>query len=116
MKKMKNYKKCNKCGRLYENTNIFYCYNDNYPLIDYSTDDALGEQLKHFDRPTIKPTLESLKKESINPACVPHCPTCSSNRIKKISTLKRATSLYLFGFFSKTAISQFQCENCGYKW
>lgn len=113
MKKVQDFKKCPKCGRLYDNTNIFYCYNDNYPLIDYSTNDPLGEQLKNFDRHILKPTLG---KKLSAPAFVPHCPTCGSKKIKRISTLKRITSLHLFGFFSKTAISQFQCGNCGYKW
>lgn len=47
---------------------------------------------------------------------VPKCPTCQSTKIKKISGIKRAAHGYAFGLFSKTARSQFECENCGYKW
>lgn len=46
----------------------------------------------------------------------PKCPTCQSTNLKKISATKRATHGYLFGIFSKTAFSQFECKNCGYKW
>ena len=46
----------------------------------------------------------------------PKCPTCNSTNIKKISSLSRAAHGYAFGLFSKTARSQFCCQNCGYKW
>lgn len=46
----------------------------------------------------------------------PHCPTCGSTNIIKISAAKKAVGAGLFGLFSKTAKSQFECKNCGYKW
>ena len=45
----------------------------------------------------------------------PKCPTCGSTNIQRISTLKRAAHGYLFGLFSNTARSQFECLNCKYK-
>ena len=56
---------------------------------------------------------EIFTKKSEN---VPKCPICSSTKIHKISSLKRATHAYAFGLFSKTARSQFECENCKHKW
>ena len=47
---------------------------------------------------------------------IPKCPTCNSINIEKISDIKRATHGLTFGLLSKTAQSQFQCKNCGYKW
>jgi len=47
---------------------------------------------------------------------IPRCPTCNSENIKKISGMRRAFHGYAFGIFSKTAFSQFECQNCGYKW
>lgn len=47
---------------------------------------------------------------------VPHCPTCGSTKIKKISAASKAGGMFMFGIFSKTAKSQFQCVDCGYKW
>ena len=44
------------------------------------------------------------------------CPTCSSTRVKQISTTAKVAGAVTFGLFSKTARSQFKCENCGYKW
>lgn len=49
-------------------------------------------------------------------ANIPKCPTCQSTRIKRISNAKRSLHAFAFGIFSKTAQSQFECENCGYKW
>lgn len=46
----------------------------------------------------------------------PKCPTCCSTNIKKISTTSKVFSAAMLGLFSKTAHSQFQCNNCGYKW
>lgn len=46
----------------------------------------------------------------------PKCPTCGSTNIKKISATSKVLGAAMWGLFSKTAHSQFQCNNCGYKW
>lgn len=46
----------------------------------------------------------------------PKCPTCGSTRVKKISTTSKVAGAAMFGLLSKTARSQFKCEQCGYKW
>lgn len=51
--------------------------------------------------------------EQIN---TPKCPTCGSNNIKKISELRRGIHAAAWGLLSNTARSQFECNNCGYKW
>lgn len=51
-----------------------------------------------------------------NKSCVPKCPTCGSTDIKKISVANKATHAVMFGLLSKTARSQFECNNCHYKW
>lgn len=47
---------------------------------------------------------------------IPKCPTCQSTNIKNISTARKALHGMAFGVLSKTAQSQFECCNCGYKW
>ncbi len=47
---------------------------------------------------------------------IPKCPTCGSSNVKKISTASKIAGATMFGLFSRTAKSQFKCENCGYKW
>lgn len=44
------------------------------------------------------------------------CPICNSTNIKRISAASKAVGVGLFGIFSKTARSQFECKDCGYKW
>ena len=56
-------------------------------------------------------TISSPKEQNI-----PKCPTCGSTNVHKISGVKKALHGYAFGLFSKTARSQFECNNCGYKW
>lgn len=46
----------------------------------------------------------------------PKCPTCQSTNISKISATSKVAGAAMFGLFSKTARSQFKCNNCGYKW
>lgn len=46
----------------------------------------------------------------------PKCPTCGSINISKISAISKVAGAATFGLFSKTARSQFKCNNCGYKW
>lgn len=53
---------------------------------------------------------------SENKSCVPKCPTCGSTDIKKISVASKTTHAMMFGLLSKTARSQFECNNCHYKW
>lgn len=47
---------------------------------------------------------------------MPHCPTCGSMQVQKISGLNRAAHGAAFGLLSKTARSQWECKNCGNKW
>ena len=50
------------------------------------------------------------------PTPQPKCPTCGSTNIQKISDLRRGVHAVAWGLLSKTARSQFECKNCGYKW
>lgn len=47
---------------------------------------------------------------------IPRCPTCQSEDIKKISFGSKVAGAAMWGLLSTTARSQFQCNNCGYKW
>lgn len=47
---------------------------------------------------------------------IPKCPTCQSTNIQKISAGRKLLGGLGFGLMSKTATSQFECKNCGYKW
>ena len=65
--------------------------------------------------------LEELKKYAINIQArealnKPHCATCNSTNIKKISGLSKAGSVAMFGIFSQKVKKQMHCNNCGYEW
>lgn len=91
-------KKCPHCDRIYNN-NDFYCLNDNYRLVVYT-----DEQ------------MEQDQKRRLQPSNIPKCPTCNSHNVKKITNTSKVVYGALFGLFSKTARSQFKCNNCGYMW
>lgn len=46
----------------------------------------------------------------------PHCPTCHSANVHKISGLSKAGSVAVWGIFSQKVKKQFHCDNCGYEW
>lgn len=46
----------------------------------------------------------------------PHCPTCHSANVHKISGLSKAGSVAMWGIFSQKVKKQFHCNNCGYEW
>lgn len=70
-------------------------------------------RIERANHKAVTVNLPNIPEDKIN---IPKCPTCQSTNIKKISALKRETHVLLFGIFSKTATSQFECDNCGYKW
>lgn len=46
----------------------------------------------------------------------PHCPTCGSSNIHKISTLNKVGSVVTFGILATGHVSKtFKCSNCGMK-
>lgn len=47
---------------------------------------------------------------------LPHCPTCNSGNIERISYKKKIFGGALFGLFSSNVRKTFWCRNCGYKW
>lgn len=47
---------------------------------------------------------------------VPRCPTCGSDKIKKISTTRKVLAFEMVGFASHTIGKTFECRKCGYKW
>ena len=54
--------------------------------------------------------------KSRNKSNIPHCPTCQSTNIKKISTTNKVGSAVAFGVFSVGHLSKtFKCNNCGMK-
>ncbi|MCI8371983.1 MAG: zinc-ribbon domain-containing protein [Lachnospiraceae bacterium] len=46
----------------------------------------------------------------------PHCPTCSSTNIRKISGISKAGSIAMWGIFSRKVHKQWHCNNCGSEW
>lgn len=78
------------------------------PLYDSSKNQKSQLQPQPQPQPFYKPHNASNNN--------PKCPTCQSTNIKKISVTKKVTHGLMFGVLSKTAFSQFECCNCGYKW
>ena len=90
-------------------------------LINCDFDDALIVCDYIIDG-TLPPSDLSTQEQAYNNAVAqellnkPHCPTCNSTNIKKISGLSKAGSVAMFGIFSQKVKKQMHCNNCGYEW
>ena len=80
--------------------------------------ELVGSQMSKEEHDKILDDIfsQKIEREMQSKPSQPKCPTCQSENVKKISVAKKATHGFMFGIFSKTAFSQFECCSCGYKW
>lgn len=100
---------------------------DEEELIKLSDDRELTSamlQLKEKDIIEYKMRLQKLKTIKLQQKQVktqqkvqntPHCPTCGSTNIQKISDTKRWLTTGLFGLASSDVGKTMVCKKCGYK-
>lgn len=81
-------------------------------LIDHCTECGYSTQAY---KNRMKKLQECIEKPVVQKN-IPKCSTCSSTNIRKISTTRKVAGAIGFGLLSKTAKSQFECKDCGYKW
>lgn len=55
-------------------------------------------------------------KNMVDVLYIPKCPICQSTDIKKISGLSKASSVAMWGIFSRKVHKQWHCNNCGSEW
>lgn len=56
------------------------------------------------------------QEEQKSNSTVPHCPTCNSTNIKKISTMSKVSSVAIWGVLSRKIHKQWHCNSCGSEW
>lgn len=118
--------KCTRCENYiqpYESLhNAEYYLNKSMELFgnqDHAIEILVGEEVSH--NPLYNSNITGkLGRATFNPPKeeknVPKCPTCGSTNIKKISATSKVFGAAMFGLFSRTAHSQFECQDCHYKW
>lgn len=84
-------------------------------MIDLKQKDIIEYELKMSQFRT-QAGQQKQQVQSQQESNIPKCPTCGSTDIKKISTSAKIGGAMMFGLLSKTAKSQWVCNNCGYKW
>ena len=84
-------------------------------MIDLKKKDPIEYQLKMSQFKANLKQQEQAEKSRVEDNTL-RCPTCNSTNVKKISATSKVIGASMFGLFSKTARSQFKCEQCGYKW
>lgn len=48
--------------------------------------------------------------------CKPHCPTCNSTNLNKISTTSKVMNTAVWGILGTKRHKTFHCNSCGYEW
>lgn len=83
-----------------------------HAMEDLKQSDPIEFQLKMSQ---FKANLSQTKtvKENSN---IPHCPTCGSEKLSKVSTMSKAGSVFMFGLLSQKVKKTWHCDNCGYEW
>lgn len=56
------------------------------------------------------------KKTPVRQSNIPHCPTCNSTDIKRISTTAKVTNIAMFGLLGNKRKKTFHCNSCKYEW
>lgn len=86
-------------------------------LMNKAVEDSLRSKgIEPLTREQMNLNNEAERLNRLAPQNKPKCPTCNSTKVKRISGTAKVVGAVAFGLFSKTARSQFKCENCGYKW
>lgn len=75
------------------------------------------DDLKRNDIIEFESRMMQFKKQAAQQDTnTPHCPTCGSTNVEKISVGKKAVGGALFGLLSSNVRKTMCCKNCGYKW
>lgn len=103
-------------------------------MIPYQVDKEINDILDYLDQGIFLPWSKdelgylrnqiieqqiALKEERIQnqPAQnIPHCPTCHSTNIERISSGKKTGGFLGLGVLNSNFKKTFKCKNCGYKW
>lgn len=75
-----------------------------------------GKYLKDQEHIKELRKAERLQQARIEGAQHPQCPMCGSLQTQRITTAKRAASVYAVGLASDKIGKQFECKACKYKW
>ena len=65
----------------------------------------------HTEKYILKETHSKVKLPPL-----PHCPTCNSTNLEKISTTSKFISFATAGVISNSFGKTFHCKKCGYRW
>lgn len=112
---------CNKCGKTIATTDIgnFDKITSDYCIVkeNNTIKCECGNCCQSgFIQDKQNPEIKNVIKQSPPHLNIPHCPTCGSTNIKKISTTSKAVNTVAFGIFGTKRHKTFHCNNCGYEW
>lgn len=84
-------------------------------MMELHEKDLIEYQLK-LNQFKLQQEQSDVIKEQERESNRPHCPTCGSTNIKKITGTERAVSVIGLGIFSKKINKSYKCLKCKYTW
>lgn len=84
-------------------------------MMELHEKDLIEYQLK-LNQFKLQQEQSDVIREQERESSQPHCPTCGSTNIKKITGTERAVSIVGLGIFSKKINKSYKCKHCGYTW
>lgn len=87
-------------------------------MIKLKQDDIIEYELKmsQFRNQVEQQNTVKQQQKVVEQKNVPHCPTCGSTNIKKISATSKVGSVAMWGIFSRKVHKQWHCNNCKSEW
>jgi predicted RNA-binding Zn-ribbon protein involved in translation (DUF1610 family) len=71
----------------------------------------------HGAQVEIRDTATGTRAEQGAPAAIPRCPTCTSDRVERISAGRKLGAAAAMGVFAVGKLAQtHRCLNCGSRW
>lgn len=83
-----------------------FCGQEDDSIHGIPAEQTVTESVRVYSAPTYSAPVRN----------VPHCPTCGSENVTKISLGSKAVGGAMFGIFSSNIRKSYKCNNCGYKW
>lgn len=117
---------CNECGSTFENidfpaldlkvlTQVSQDVNFIEAMIKLRNDDIIEYESRMSQFRTQVGKQEQIERQEED-SSKPHCPTCNSTNISKISTTSKAINTVAFGIFGTKRHKTFHCNACKYEW
>lgn len=77
--------------------------------------ETYGKGSKLYEEQLVQNCINAERARKQEICSIPHCPTCNSTDISRISTTAKVVNTAMFGILGQKRKHQFKCNNCKYE-